>query len=66
MKFEFTTTTQVDTTAWSMSNRKLEQDLHELATTDLSEIEVETYLADMIKELTKPIASIKQFTFLLL
>ena len=54
MKFEFTTTTQVDTTAWSMSNRKLEQDLHELATTTLSEVEVETYLTDMTKEL-KPV-----------
>ena len=51
MKFEFTTTTTVDTTAWNKSNKKLEQDLQEIATKTVSEKDVITYLNDMVRAL---------------
>lgn len=54
MKFEFTTTTTVDTTAWTKSNQKLELDLQELMHGTVSENEVISYLNDMVSTL-KPV-----------
>lgn len=51
MKFEFITTTTVDTSAWNKSNKKLEQDLQEITTKAVSEKEIVAYLNDMVRAL---------------
>lgn len=54
MKFEFTTTTTVDTIVWDESNRKLAQDLQDLTINTVPEEELNAYLKDMIHAL-KPV-----------
>lgn len=51
MKFNFTRTTNANTTNWCESNIKLEQDLNELLSGTVSETEVKSYLEDMCIEL---------------